>query len=244
MAQLIQVSAYGTEADFYKALANFITENLGGTLQTDIDAEYERVLAGGTSDRMTVAFKFPDSWTELRFESKNGKTGTSGTNGVKIKFYSIDLPETGTTNALTTTSSNGNMTTEQQRTVNIYYHYGDGNFYAQFGGYSASIPNRSSYQNAPLIFRLKNYLGWSTSSNASGYTVYNSRGATVSLAEILTYEAINSVDYIKQVIVLNPQKIDMINNAYSTSNLVALTDYDVNGVFMSTLTPNIALKFD
>lgn len=242
MAQLIQISAYGTEADFYKALANFITENLGGTLQTDIDAEYERVLAGTTSDRMTVAFKFPDSWTELRFESAMGKTGASNRNGVKIKFYSIDLPETSSSNKIETTSNSGNMTTETQRTINIYYHYGDGNFYAQFGGINVSVPNRSSYLNTPIVFRVKNYIGWFIASDTTSYTLYNSRGATVTLAKIFNYEAINSVDYIKQVVVLNPQKIDTINNAYSTSNLVALTDYDVNGVLMSTLMSNIALK--
>jgi hypothetical protein len=242
MAQLIQISAYGTEADFYKALAKFITEKLGGTLQTDIDAEYARVLAGTSNDRMTVAFKFPDSWTELRFESANGKTGTSSTNGIKIKFYSIDLPETSPMNKIATTTSNGNMTTEMQRTINIYYHYGDGNFYMQFAAVNGSIPNRSNYVSNPIVFRLKNYIGRFTTSDTTSYTLYNSRGATVTLAEIFNYEAINSVDYIKQVVVLNPQKIDTITTAYSTSNLVALTDYDVNGIMMSTLTPNIALK--
>lgn len=242
MAQLIQISAYGTEADFYKALARFITENLGGTLQTDIDAEYARVLAGTTNDRMTVAFKFPDSWTELRFESTAGKTGGTTYNGVKIKFYSIDLPETSTSNKISTASNTANMTTVTQRTINIYYHYADGNFYIQFGGVSANIPNRSSYNDTPIVFRVKNYIGWFRESNTTSYTLYNSRGATVTLAKIFDYEAINSVDYIKQVVVLNPQKIDTINNAYSTSNLVALTDYDVNGILMSTLTPNIALK--
>lgn len=242
MAQLIQISAYGTEADFYKALANFITENLGGTLQTDIDAEYARVLAGTTNDRMTVAFKFPNSWTELRFESLTGKSGSSSKNGVKIKFYSIDLPETSSSNRIESTTNTGNITTETQRTINIYYHYDNGNFYIQFGGVNVSVPNRSSYQNTPIVFRLKNYIGWFISSTTTSYTLYNSRGATVTLAEIFNYEAVNSVDYIKQVVVLKPQKIDTINNAYSTSNLVALTDYDVNGVLMSTLTPNIALK--
>lgn len=242
MAQLIQISTYGTAADFFKTLATFITETLGGILKTDIDTEYERVMSGTTSDRMTVAFGFPNTYTELRFENKSGKSG-SMKDGIKIKFYSIDLPETTSSYTVDNTSSSStNMTTEIQRTINIYYHYSDGNFYMQFGSINSSIPNRNAYQYAPIVFKLKNYIGCFMDSNTTSYTLYNSRGATVTLAKIFDYEAINSVDYIKQVVVLNPQKIDTINNAYSTSNLVALTDYDVNGVLMSTLMPNIALK--
>lgn len=240
MAQLIQISTYGTAADFFKTLATFITETLGGILKTDIDAEYERVMSGTTNDRMTVAFGFPNTYTELRFENVAGKS-SSTRDGIKIKFYSIDLPETHTSNAVENTASNSvNMTTKTQRTINIYYHYSDGNFYMQFGSINNSVPNRNDYQRNPIAFKLKNYIGSFISTTS--YTLYNSRGATVTLAKIFDYEAINSVDYIKQVVVLNPQKIDTITTAYSTSKLVALTDYNVNGVLMSTITQNIALK--
>lgn len=242
MAQLIQISTYGTAADFFKTLATFITETLGGILKTDIDAEYERVMGGTTNDRMTVAFGFPNTYTELRFESATGKSGASTSDGVKIKFYSIDLPETSQTNKIITTSSTCNISTIITRTMNIYYHFNNGNFYAQFGSYNTSLPNRTKYADTPLVFKVGKYIGKFTESNTTSYTLYNSRGATVTLAKIFDYEAINSVDYIKQVVVLNPQKIDAITTAYSTSNLVALTDYDVNGVLMSTITPNIALK--
>lgn len=242
MAQLIQISTYGTAADFFKDLATFITETLGGILKTDIDAEYERVMSGATNDRMTVAFGFPNTYTEMRFENLAGKSGSTY-DGFKIKFYSIDLPETSPSYRVESTASSGvNMTTETQRTINIYYHYSDGNFYMQFGSINKSIPNRNTYQYTPIVFKLKNYIGSFMDSNTTSYTLYNSRGATVTLAKIFDYEAINSVDYIKQVVVLNPQKIDTITTAYSTSKLVALTDYDVNGVLMSTLTTNIALK--
>lgn len=242
MAQLIQISTYGTAADFFKTLATFITETLGGILKTDIDAEYERVMSGTSNDRMTVAFGFPNTYTELRFVNVAGKSG-SMKDGIKIKFYSIDLPETRPTYDIdNTASSSVNMTTETQRTINIYYHYNDGNFYMQFGSINSSIPKRNNYEYTPIVFKLKNYIGSFMHSNTTLYTLYNSRGATVTLAKIFDYEAINSVDYIKQVVVLNPQKIDTITTAYSTSNLVALTDYNVNGVLMSTLAPNIALK--
>lgn len=242
MAQLIQISTYGTAADFFKTLATFITETLGGILKTDIDAEYERVMNGTTNDKMTVAFGFPNTYTEMRFKNYMGKSSSSR-DGIEIKFYSIDLPETESSYKIENTSSNSvNMTTKTQRTINIYYHYNDGNFYMQFGSINSSIPNRNSYQYTPIVFKLKNYIGWFKSSDTISYTLYNSRGATVTLAKIFNYEAINSVDYIKQVVVLNPQKIDTITTACSTSNLVALTDYDVNGIMLSTITPNIALK--
>lgn len=242
MAQLIQISTYGTAADFFKDLATFITETLGGILKTDIDAEYERVMSGTTNDRMTVAFGFPNTYTELRFENITGKSGSTK-DGFKIKFYSIDLPETAPSYRVESSASgSANMTTETQRTINIYYHYSDSNFYMQFGSINSSIPRRNNYEYTPIVFKLKNYIGSFMNSNTTTYTLYNSRGASVTLAKIFDYEAINSVDYIKQVVVLNPQKIDTINTAYSTSNLVALTDYDVNGIMMSTITPNIALK--
>lgn len=243
----MSISSGGTQADFFKELALQLNDKVGFTLETDIDEEYLRI-QGDTSARMTIVFSIPNMTNKIVFQGIRGyTTGTpSSVDGVKIFLRRTGLSDLDLIGGSTFTisSSYANANTQMTRTVNIVYNYVEGNFILQIGKIGMALPNRaSSSPNGVLSFAcVDTYLFYSRYNY--DYVVCDSNGNNVNYAICFNYDGVNDVDYIKSIIITNPQKINALTNGYSTSNLTRFTDYDLSGEKISMFTENLGMKLE
>lgn len=240
----MSISSGGTQADFFKELALQLNDKVGFTLDTDIDEEYLRI-QGDTSARMTIVFSIPNMTNKIVFKGANGYTTSSPSSVDALKIF---LRRTGLSDKELTVStyfeisaSSANANTEATRTVNIVYNYVEGNFILQVGKIGMAVPWRDggSY-NAISFACVDTYLFYTTARN--DFAVRDSNGNNVDYAVCFKYSGVNDVDYIKSIIITNPQKINALTNGYSTSNLTRFTDYDLSGEKISMFTENLGMK--
>lgn len=240
----MSISSGGTQADFFKELALQLNNKVGFTLETDIDEEYLRI-QGDTSARMTIVFSIPNMTNKIVFQGTKGYTTSSpnSNDALKIFLRRTGLSDRELTSAATfnITTSYANANTEATRTVNIVYNYVEGNFILQIGRIDAEVPYRGGSSNAVVSFAcIDTYLFYSRYS--SDFTVCDSNGNSVNYTICFNYNGVNDVDYIKSIIITNPQKINALTNGYSTSNLTRFTDYDLSGEKISMFTENLGMK--
>lgn len=241
----MSISSGGTQADFFKELALQLNDKVGFTLETDIDEEYLRI-QGDTSARMTIVFSIPNMTNKIVFQGVKGYATSvpGGSDGLKIFLRRTGLSdfELSSSTNFNISSASANANTEVTRTVNIVYNYVEGNFILQIGKIGESLPNRaSSSPNGVLSFACVDTYLFYTRYN-QGYSVCNSNGNNVNYAVCFNYNGVNDVDYIKSIIITNPQKINALANGYSTSNLTRFTDYDLSGEKISMFTENLGMK--
>lgn len=241
----MSISSGGTQADFFKELALQLNDKVGLILDTDIDEEYLRI-QGDTSAKMTIVFSIPNMTNKIVFQGTRGYTTSapSTNDGLKIFLRRTGLSDLDLTGNATVRVSNSyaNANTEVTRTVNIVYNYVEGNFILQIGAIYMPLPNRESLSpTGVLSFACVDAYLFYTKYN-SAFAVCDSNGNNVNYAVCFNYNGVNDVDYIKSIIITNPQKINALTNGYSTSSLTRFTDYDLSGEKISMFTENLGMK--
>ena len=242
----MSISSGGTQADFFKELALQLNDKVGFTLDTDIDEEYLRI-QGDTSARMTIVFSIPNMTNKIVFQGVKGysTSAPSSTDALKIFLRRTGLSDNELTSStsFTISTSYANANTEVTRTVNIVYNYVEGNFILQVGRIGQVIPYRGGYNPGVISFAcVDTYLFYTRYNN--DFAVCDSNGNNVGYAVCFNYNGVNDVDYIKSIIITNPQKINALTNGYSTSSLTRFTDYDLSGEKISMFTENLGMKIE
>lgn len=240
----MSISSGGTQADFFKELALQLNDKVGLTLETDIDEEYLRI-QGDTSARMTIVFSIPNMTNKIVFQGVKGymTSSPSSTDALKIFLRRTGLSDMELTNSSTFSISDSyaNANTEVTRTVNIVYNYVEGNFILQVGRIGAVVPYRGGSNQGVVNFAcVDTYLFYTR--HSADFAVCDSNGNNVDYAVCFNYNGVNDVDYIKSIIITNPQKINALTNGYSTSKLTRFTDYDLSGEKISMFTENLGMK--
>lgn len=240
----MSISSGGTQADFFKELALQLHDKVGFILETDIDEEYLRI-QGDTNAKMTIVFSIPNMTNKIVFQGVGGYSTSSPSYTDALKIF---LRRTGLSDYELTVSdyfdisaSAAYANTKVTRTVNIVYNYVGGNFILQVGKIGQAVPYRSlDNENAISFACVDTYLFFTWARN--DFAVCNSNGNSVHYAVCFNYNGVNDVDYIKSIIITNPQKINALTNGYSTSNLTRFTDYDLSGEKISMFTENLGMK--
>lgn len=235
MSNTLSITTYGNYLAFITEVSKFLVDTMGFTLDTDLEAEYDRAVSQGTY--ITAFWSLDDNNTKLKIASNSPASG-SGSHGVNF-FYVIGERTVQINSVATTSSVYGTPQITCTRTMNVVYHKSENSYAMQFVPYNVSAPNRnfSNY----VIAKLSGVYCCAKGAANSSLEVYDENGSVQSLATLFNYSAQNNADYAQIGVILNPDKVGTIDNIYSTSNVNPLTDYIINDIPMFSINSYVAI---